>query len=391
MNTAHRPRQFGAAQGRTRRRHAGFTLIELLVAVTVGMALVLAITLMLVRSENMRRNVTTVNDVSGSGAYLSFLLDRQLRSAGSGFVQSWQTSRGCQLAVARGGTQLLPSPAAFPAPFASLPTAQQLIPLLVYDGGATASDVIAVMAGASGRGEVPLGVLPKSANGTSVRVHSTVGLRANDLVLVVQGDDTCLMQQVASGFLTNSGQTLNFAGTYAATAVAGVSLTTAGVSHQAVLAQLGNVAGNQPNFNLIGVDADNRLLSYDMLQLGGSSTPVPLADGVAEIRALYGVDSDDNGVVDTWVRPTGVWDAATLQNNSAASKRNLGRILAVRVGLMLRSSTAERNSVSGTSVTLFAGMSAGLRQTRTLSADEQKLRWRTVDFTVPLRNVMLKP
>jgi type IV pilus assembly protein PilW len=380
--------------GRARRQQAGFTLIELLVAVTVGMALVLAITLMLVRSEGMRRNVTSSNDVSSSGTYLSFVLDRQLRSAGSGFVQSWRgTSHNCQLAVARGGTQVLPSPAAFPAPFASLPTTQRLIPLLVYAGAAGVSDSIAVMAGASGLGESPMRVLPKSATGTSMRVPATIGLRANDLALVIQDTDTCLMQQVAAGFAGSANQALPFGGTYAATTVGSVTLTTAGDVNQAVLAPIGNVTGNRPNFNLIGVGANNTLVSYDLLQLDGIGTqPVPLADGVAEMRVLYGVDSDDDQVIDTWVRPTApTWDATTLQNNTTASNNNLGRILAIRVGLILRNSTPERNNVSGSSVTLFADMGAGLAQTRTLSADEQKLRWRSVDFTVPLRNVMLKP
>jgi type IV pilus assembly protein PilW len=374
-----------------RRRHAGFTLIELLVAVTIGMALVLAITLMLVRSEGLRRNVTSVNDVSSGGAYLSFLLDRQLRSAGSGFVQSWTVSHNCQLAVARGGAQVLPSLATFPAPFASLPTTQRLIPLLVYAGAAGSSDIIAVMAGASGLGESPLGVLPKSATGTSMRVPSTIGIRPNDLALVIQNSDTCLMQQVDNTFTGSANQDLRFGGTYATTTVGAVDLTTAGATNQAVLALLGNVAGNRPNFNFIGVDANNTLVSYDLLQLDGTSTPVPLADGVAEMRVLYGIGPAGSHTVSSWVRPDGIWDAATLQNNTTASNTNLGRISAVRVGLILRSSTPERDNVSGSAVTLFADMGAGLSQTRTLSADEQKLRWRTVDFTVPLRNVMLHP
>jgi type IV pilus assembly protein PilW len=83
-----------------RRHTAGFTLVELLVAVTVGMALVLAITLMLVRSEAGRRATTSINDVSGGGAYLSLAMDRLVRSAGSGYGQVWGSAYGCQLALA---------------------------------------------------------------------------------------------------------------------------------------------------------------------------------------------------------------------------------------------------------------------------------------------------
>ena len=76
-------------------RQRGFTLIELLVAVTIGMALTLAITLMLTRHEAARRSLTNVNDSTMSGVYASYVLDRSVRSAGSGFAQAWRTGVGC--------------------------------------------------------------------------------------------------------------------------------------------------------------------------------------------------------------------------------------------------------------------------------------------------------
>jgi type IV pilus assembly protein PilW len=378
-----------------RRRNAGFTLVELLVAVTISMALVLAITLMLVRSEAGRRALTSVNDVSSGGAYISFVLDRTLRSAGSGYIQASNTAFGCQLAVARGATQVLPRGSNFPAPFDGLPKTPRLIPVLVYAGvGAGSSDVIAVTSGSSGLGESPLRVLPLSVTGTGMRVPSTIGLRQKDLVLVIQDNNTCLMQQVKDGFTGSADQQLDFGGTYAATTVGTVSLTTAGAAggNQAVVTPLGNVNGNRPNFSLIGVGPNSTLLSLDMLQLDGTDTPVPIADGVAEMRVLYGVDKVGNdGVIDTWVRPDAApWDAATLQDGSTKSTERLGQILALRVGLILRNATPERDEVTGPSVSLFDDLPP-LKQTRSLSSDERKLRWRVLDFTVPLRNVMLKP
>jgi type IV pilus assembly protein PilW len=374
-----------------RQHAAGFTLIELLVAVTVGMALVLAITLMLVRSEAGRRAVTSINDVSGGGAFLSFVMDRSIRSAGSGFAQAWNTAAGCQLAVARNGTQVLPRAAAFPAPFASLPQVQRLLPLVVYAGaGANGSDVLAIYTGSSGLGESPLTVLPGSATGTSVRVPSTIGLRGGDLGLVVQDDGTCLMQQVATGFVGAADQQLDFGSTYAASTVGTTKLETAGALNQGLVVPMGNVAGNRPNFVFLGVAANNTLVSYDVLQLEGSDAPVPIADGVADMRVLLGVDTNDDGRVDIWVSPSSApWNAATLNGGNAAARLSANRILSVRVGLLLSNSAPERDDVSGTEVSLFSGMGA-LKYTRTLSASDRKLRWRSLDFTVPLRNVILR-
>jgi type IV pilus assembly protein PilW len=377
-----------------RRGTAGFTLVELLVAVTVGMAMTLAITLMLIRSEAGRRALTSINDVASGGAYLSFVMDRSIRSAGSGYTQIWRTAVGCQLAVARGGNQILPRSAAFPAPFASLPTTQRLLPVLVYAGaGANGSDILAVNTGASGLGESPLRVLPSSATSTSVRVPATIGLRGGDLGLVVQDDGTCLLQQVAAGFVGAADQQLDFGGVYATANVGTVTLGTAGALHQATVAQLGNVASNRPVFMLMGVGANDTLMQHDLLQLDGVDSVTPMSDGVADMRVLYGVDTTlpADGVVDIWVSPsTAPYDAATLGNGSPASATTAGTILAVRVGLLTHNTSPERDDVSGSTVTLFPEMGS-LKQTRTLTPAERKLRWRVIDFTVPLRNVMLKP
>jgi type IV pilus assembly protein PilW len=249
-----------------------------------------------------------------------------------------------------------------------------------------------VMSGNSALGEVPLQVQPSSVTGTLLRLPATVGLRGGDLVLVLENLNNCMLQQVNAGFLGGASQVLNFGGAYAANTINSVNLDGFGVSSDAFVAPLGNVAGNQPSFVLIGLDANTRLVTFDMLSLDGATSPTAITDGVVDLRARYGVDTDDNGTVDTWVNPAVArWSAATLLDGSAASNVELGRILAVRVGLVLRNNVPERDPVSPTSLVLFPDLDAALRVTRNLSDDERRLRHRTLEFTVPLRNVMLKP
>jgi type IV pilus assembly protein PilW len=371
----------------------GFTLIELLVAVAIGMALTLAITVMLTRYESGRRNLTTINDAVQGGSYTAYLLDRHLRSAGSGYAQGWRNSFGCALAVARAGAVTLPRATAFPAPFAAVPQTVRLAPVVVHAGaGGGGSDVLAVITGSSGLGESPMRLLPASATSTKVNLDSTVGLRADDLVMLFQDGSNCLVQQVAAGFAGGASQQLDFGGTYAADEVGGVRLDAMGTVDTAWAAVLGNTTANRPQFQLIGVGDNASLMAYDMLRLDGTDTPQALADGVADLRAVYGVDSDSDGRVDSWQSPaTAPWDAASLLDGSATARVNLSRIVAVRVGLLVRTSVPERDAVSPTQLTLFPDLGAGLTYTRTLAADEQQLRWRVLDFTVPLRNVLLMP
>lgn len=376
-----------------RPRVAGVTLIELLVAVLVGSALVIAITTILMRSEAGRRGLTATNDSSQNAAFVSFALDRTLRSAGSGFSQSWRSAFGCRVLAARNGVAVLPRPAGFPAPFATVPQTVRLAPLVVHAGaGSGGSDVLAVATGASGLGEAPLGVLAGSVTGTQLRVPSTVGLRARDLVLVLQDANNCMVQQVANGFAGGASQALDFGGTYASSVIAAVQLDSLGVNSPAYLAPLGNTLGNLPALQLLGVAANATLVSYDMLRIDGSDTVTPIADSVVDLRARYGVDSNGDGRIDTWVSPAvAPYDAATLLDGSAASQLNLASIQAVRVGLVLRSAAPERTAVSPASLAMFSDLALPLRYSRTLDASEQLLRHRTVEFTVPLRNVMMMP
>ncbi len=385
------------ARHRTRGFSSGFTLIELLVAVAIGMILTLAITLMLARFETNRRSMTTLNDASQSGAYVTYALDRLLRSAGSGYVQGWKNAFGCRVAAARSNTAVLPRSSAFPGPFASVPQAVMLAPVVVHAGAGTGgSDVIAVMSGSSGMGESPMPVTSNSATASNLRVPATIGVRSNDLVLVYDGGADCMVQQVQSGFSGGATQQLDFSGTYATATIGTASLAnfytpTSATGDPAWLSMMGNVAGNRPVFQLIGVDNNAVLVAYDMLQMDGSDLPVGIADGVGDLRVRYGLDTNADNIVDTWVHPgVAPWNAATLQAGTGA-RAALRQILALRIAVAVRSSVPERSVQSPATLTMFPDLASGLQATRTLSADEQLLRWRVLDFTIPLRNVLLAP
>jgi type IV pilus assembly protein PilW len=380
---------------RINKSQRGFTLIELMVAVAIGTALTLVVTLMLARHESGRRSLTNANDATQSGAYVAYSLDRLLRSAGSGFVQGWNEAFGCRLNAARGGVAVLPRGSAFPAPFASLPLTVFLAPVVVHAGvGTGGSDVIVLATGAGGLGESPLPMLVNTATATSVLLPSTTGLRGGDLVLVHNGGTDCMVQQVAAGFAGGASQTLSFSGTYAAgtqgSAVLANYYTTASPA-PAFVSHLGNVAGNQPMLMAIGVGDNATLVSHDLLQLDGTDAIVPLADGVADLRVRYGVDNNDDQIVDDWVSPaTAPWNAATL-HNGVATKKDLRKIIALRLAVVTRNSVPERTAVSPATLTLFPDLAVSQQVARALTTTEQTYRWRVLDFVVPLRNVLLAP
>ncbi len=423
-----------ALRNRVASRQRGVTLVELMVTLLVGMILTAAVFGVLAVYEGRKRTTTSVNDVSQSGSFAMHAIDRWVRSAGSGFAQAGVPTApaasgivnttmafGCRVLASR-GTAVLPRGALpLPAPFAGVntgvPGSFRLAPVLILPGqtvpavSGRPSDVIVVMGGAGGFGDVPL--LPRvavdpaaTAFATPGQIHlaNSVSLGAGDLLLIADQPAAggaaadCMVQEVAAGFAGGLASAVDLGGGYAVSPIAGTALAT--FSEQAVAMKLGNVgAGNPPGFVLIGVGDNNTLFSHDLLQTAGADVagaPSPnlraIADGVFELQALYGVDSDGDGRVDQWMDPGAApagYTLAELMNGSAAAATAIGRIKALRVGLILRTALRERDPVAPAQLTLFSDLGPALTYTRVLAAGEQNFRYRTVESTIPLRNALL--
>jgi type IV pilus assembly protein PilW len=379
-----------------RAQSAGFSLVELMVSMVIGLILTLAITSVMTSGESNKRSTTTLNDANQTATHISFLLDRTLRSAGSGFVQSWSAAAGggalgCLVNASRDGTAILPRPSAIAAPFASVPLNIRLAPVVIQRE--TDSDVLTVMSGTAGFAEVGRRVLPASVTTNSVRLINTLGWRQDDLVLFSEDGTGCMLQQVRA-LVAGADQELPLGGRFFQATGTTVNLSAFGSSNTFAIA-LGSVSDtparhNPPQFQLFGVDtATRRLVSYDLLLSAADDAPVPIADGVVEMRALYGIDTNGDGIRDLWQAPTGAFSSTSLLNGTPAAQASLRQIVAVRVAVVLQTSLIEKEVVAPATLTLFGDMNAAFHVERTLSADEQHIRHRTIEFTVPLRNMLL--
>lgn len=401
--------------GHAKKRLRGLSLIELMVALAIGVVMALAISQVLSSFEGRKRSTTSVNDINQAGNYALYIIDKAVRSAGSGFGQarvfSVSTSKidvpafGCPLYAAKNGTPVLPRTSLLPNPFQNVDMSSgnlaRLIPLLIVPDATTpgvsgsGSDALLVMSGSSGLAEmpVPYGYPPLTAAVTPV---NTVGFKANDLVLLIDQQPSnsagvfspCIIEQLSNSFSGGVGVSdLSFSGTYYAASIGGKSLS--GMSSDGFVAGLGNVvAGNAPSFSVLGVGDNNTLFSYDLLETSGT-LPLPLADTVFELHALYGVDNNDDGRLDSWLSPsdtTSGYTLAALTAGDDAAARKLKQIKAIKIGLILRTSLPEKDAVAPASLSLF---NDAVTFTRNLSAAEQKFRYRTIETTIPLRNSML--
>ena len=398
----------------SRQRARGFSLIELMVGVAIGLVVTLAIFQVLVASESRKRSLTGVNDVSQSGAYGVYAIDRILRSAGTGYAQGLDRVGGCRISarlpVATGET--LPRANPFPAPFTAVPQGQRLAPVVIFANASDAgSDVLMVMSGASGYGEVLANVQPGSIGAADLRLTNTIGYRAGDLMMIAGGGE-CLISQVdaakplcagqigAPTGTTVCGPLLPLGGDYFTSNGPNTSLATLNGVAGVFTFTLGNPAlGNPPEFTLLGVGANSTLFRHDLLLSNGQNVSEPIAEGVRVLRAVYGVDTNNDGVLDGWQSPVDAgWDAASLMNGSVVSNQRLRQIVAVRVGMVLRSSVIEKEVSPGVPVapanlTLFGDLPVPVSVQNvdlTQAGENRNMRHRTVEVTVPLRNLLLQ-
>jgi type IV pilus assembly protein PilW len=375
----------------------GMTLIELMVALVIGLGVTLAVTTLLIAGENHKRTTTSTNDAEQTGAYVFHSIDGVLRGAGSGFAESaYPTPDAGVLGCKLNAGSILPAAAAFPAPFGSFLGAAyanlRVAPLLIGwnqspDG---LSDVLAVMGGSGAAGGVSRQVTV-AGNATTVTLDNAVGFVASDLFLVSQnGTADCLLEEVAS--VSTPTLTLDTTQPYY-TAGTTTTLSTLAASTASYVTPLGNAAVNNLQFELIGVDANHTLYSYDLLQNGTAGAAQAIADGVYQMHAIYGIDTNGDGILDTWAGPG---DAGYDINTVMITPATMRKIIAVRVALVLRGQYYDKNLVSPATLTLFNGMttSAGtalpaLAQTVNVSTIDQHYRYRVFEFTVPLRNMIL--
>jgi type IV pilus assembly protein PilW len=200
----------------------------------------------------------------------------------------------------------------------------------------------------------------------------------------------CMLTQVSASFsnAVSSGSTpapvtaLPLAGAWYAATVGTQSVTSYPLN-TGVAIDLGSPTSvRPPSFQLLGVGDNNTLYSYDLLNI--ASTPLqPRAEGVFEMHALYGV-----GTTFYAADATSIYSVAALSAGNSTSAALIAGINAIRIGLILRTALPEKNVVAGPrSLTLFPDLAAnGLSFTRTLTADEQHYRYRTIEATIPMRN-----
>lgn len=361
-----------------RKVQKGFTLVELLTAVALAAVTGLVVLQVLSNYQASKRVATGRNDAQISASLGLYVLQKEIRMAGSGFTLPGGSACRNGIDIAYNGV--------------AISNGDPVRPVRIVDGGASAPDRIDILRGNSGFGPAPATILQTMAAPTArIVVDSDLELGAGNLILVAgyDGNKICTLMQLSGPptvdgnaweLLHASGSATPFnpasptalftsAPTYDVRDLV-INLGTYGWRRFSVVCSDGGVPAASNNCDLA---------SYDLL--GTAQTPSlsgvqSESAQIVDLQAQYGITPGGQQAVDAWVDATGDWAAPSLTNQS--------RIRAVRLALVARGAR-DNGSVAPASLTLWDDGPSN-RKVRNLSTEERQYRYQVLTVVVPIVN-----
>jgi type IV pilus assembly protein PilW len=353
--------------GGTRRapRERGIGLIEILVGIVISMLMVLIIFQVYGISEGQKRTVTAASDAQQNATYGLYLIGQDLLGAGQVVSASTAALAGCAM--------LRPIPA-------------------VITAGATDldPDSVTVFYGGSSSLATPTPLLTNANVGTATPgayvVAGPVGFSPNDVVVAVQGTNCTLSVVNAGGISVAAGTGIATIG-HTLTATPGNNTAATYSAVNASLVNLGQAAtpGQAARFGQTVYTVDpgtSTLRTQSLLPTVQAVTPV--VSNVVNLKAQFGIDTNNDGTVDLWQPATGNWSAANLPLQPQATWQ---QIRAVRLAIVTRSDQYENDPVTPGPLGMFCSPTP-CAVSMALTADQQHYRYKVLETTIPFRNAV---
>jgi len=382
------------------RRQQGMTLVELMVAMLLGLVTTFFIAQVLAVAEGQKRTATFGTDAQVNGAVALHTLRRHIQNAGYGVTSKFE-SWGCPIKGeygTPGSTTAAPAMTLAPIAITRSATASQ------------PSDSLTLMASTKTSFAAPVRITQardgRAGETQSFKVDGSLGVKEDDVILAMPYDytaaggnctlftvkqdtaalDTTLSRDYIPHVVSGSASSWN--------AAASSVWPTGGFKSGDVIVNFGKL--RQSRFEIDSVSNDTfQVVTW--LQ-DGPATLEQLNAGVVLLKALYGRDTDNNGVVDTY-------DTATPATNA-----DWQTVLAVRIVIVARSGQREKDIVTaaepnwdigsnvaasyikapGSATTVCAAGAGACQLPLPLShlSDWQYYRYKVFDTAIPLRNML---
>jgi len=381
------------------RRCAGMSLIELMVGAAIGLIGIVIITHVYLTNEQHKRTTTAAGGAQTNGAIALYALEREIRQAGFGLNSSFAFQCNCDQVTNPGCSAIqyyFDLKYSFPPNPGTINSrnALSLYPFIITDA-ANAPDTLSVFYGSDNERALSTLLLDSMTTpGSDIKPDGTSGFGANDLV-VLQDGPRCAVFQVTgvnSELLLHTPTTWNPPG-------GGPSPN---FRFDKDVTRIFNL-GSRPVWKTFGIKYDTMdpTLNLGKLQvtdqfkfLTQGIVSQDLMDGIVDLQAQYGKDTNGDGVVDVWTK--------TLSRNFPLNfdATDIMQIIAVRLAVLARSEHYEKPSTAGGACEATTAANrptwGGTASLPFLTFDAPGAlpscyKYRVFETVVPLRNMIWRP
>jgi len=304
-----------------RRRALGLSLVEILVGVAIGLIGIVAIFQAVAVWSKHTSTTSAGGDAQVAGTLALFNIERDLKQAGHGFAKAATPVLGCDVAFADSATARV--------------LTFGLRPVEIAASAAGAPDTITILYGDSSFYGAE-GTFT-DATATTKKLRRRAGFKRGDVAVVAvnagasAATASCQLVEInqdndIDGYTV--GHTADpynsfYAGASAPQVTPRFNGASAPFSTSGTMYNL----GPQPRLDLWAVQGNRVLTRTDLIH---GTTAMQIADGVVNLKAEYGIDSDGDGTV-----APAEW--------TATAPADWRRLLAIRVAVLVRSRQYERN------------------------------------------------
>ena len=341
-----------------RSRACGATLIDVLVGLLLALFTMVVAYQAFTVVQSIRYSAAASADAHSNAVFALSALAIQASNAGAGIASAARWLDACP-------------------PAGDIVTTLRPVFALITDGGAAdRPDSLSVRQALAPASAAPAAFVVAAPAGAGFRVQATGGFAVGDRVVAISRGGSCVTT-VVTGVASGGPGILDIAHSPVAIDLPVTSL----------LLNLGPASRDSTSRHDV---VSQTLRSTD---LANGDAPNPLVSNIVNLKLQYGIDSDGDGALDTWVAAdaAGSWSPAALL---AAPRATLERIKAIRIGVIARTERTDRARTGNYRWVLFdceldAKTACPGRLEGTISpAAGGGYRYRTLETVVPLRNAV---
>jgi len=386
------------------RREAGMSLIELMVGAAIGLIGIVIITHIYLTNEQHKRATTGAGGAQTNGAIALFALERDIRQAGFGLNSSYAFQCNCDQTTNDGCSAIqyyFDTKYSFP-PNASITNARNSLTLypfiitgFVGPGGA-GPDTLSVFYGSDNERALSSMLIDNMTTpGADIKADGTAGFEKGNLIVLQTTLPTtpptypCALYQVTdvvAETLKHDASVWNPPG--------GGTLPTWPKDSTRIF----NL-GSRPVWKTFGIkyDATNSI-NYGKLQatdqfkfLTEGAVTQDLMDGIVDLQAQYGKDTDGDGVVDLWTKVLPAVFGTNFNGNDVM------QIIAVRLAVLARDDHYYKPGTTGgpceatTAANRPTWAGGNFLTFDAAGALPSCYKYRVFETVVPLRNMIWRP